>query len=94
MDFRIFLEYKLFRTGNHCSKHIVVDSMAGFRYNFQHMSILDGLVSIDKLRMVHMVMVNMDFPVVVFQCQLPESNDTIQMDFQFHLGYSYKLDCD
>lgn len=94
MDFRISLEYMLYRMGNHCSKHTVVDSMADFRCNSQHMNKLDGLVSIDKLRMVHMVMVNMDFLVVVFQCQLLESNDTIQMDFLFHLGYSYKLDYD
>lgn len=44
--------------------------------------------------MDHMVMVNKDFLVVVYRSELLVSNGTIQMDFQFHLGYSYKLDCD
>lgn len=44
--------------------------------------------------MDHMVMVNKDFLVVVYRSELLVLNGTIQMDFQFHLGYSYKLDCD
>lgn len=67
--------------------------MAVSRYNFQHMNILDGLVSLGIWNLVRMVMASMDYPVVV-QYPLPESNGTIQMDCPFHLDYSYILDYD
>lgn len=94
MDFRIFLGYKLYHKDNHCSIRTAADNMVDFQCNFPHMNKSDDLVSIDKLRMGHTVMVNMDFLVVVFRLELLESNGTIQMDYQFRLGYNYKLDYD
>lgn len=78
---------------NRYSVRIVVDNMADFQYNFLHMSKLGGLVVRCKSKMARTVMASMDF-LVVEVLGVWALNGTLQMDYPFHLDYSYKLDCD
>lgn len=68
--------------------------MVDFQCNFQHTNKLDGLVLLGISKMDRMVMVSMAIFLAVFPIQGLELNGTIQMDFLFRQGYSYKLDCD
>ena len=57
------------------------------------MNKLGGLVAIDKSKMAHKAMANMDFAVMEV-LDLLKLNGTLQMDYPFHQDCSYKLDCD